>query len=162
MEILTMHNILNDIYDKAEELNRKIGDSHYKTDLQSYNKHVINISGKYYSQKYYMPVITIENRGDICFNFDSIEFEFYITKEEMPYIDLEHLISDYEKELNIYEFKDCTIDIYRVGDSPNDVLSKINNSFDDKFGVSINCSSLSDSEIIERFNLVSSLLNKNI
>ena len=162
MDILQIHNILNDIYSKAEELNRKINNLNYKTSLQSYNNHFISIDGKYYNQKYYMPVISVENRGDICFNINSIEFEFYVTKEQITHIDLEHLISDYKKELNIYEYKDCTIDIYKIGDNKYDVLSKVNDSFDNKFGISINCSSLTYSEIIQHFNIISSLLNKNL
>lgn len=161
MDILQMHNILNNIYNKAEKLNKKINDMHYKTSLQSYNNHFININDIYYKQKYYMPVISVENKGDICFNIDSIGFEFYVTKDQMTDIDLENLISNYKKELNIYEYKDCTIDIYRIGDNKYDVLSKINNSFDNKFGISIDCSSLSDSEIIQHFNIICSLLNKN-
>ncbi len=160
MNILQMHNIFNNIYNKAEELNKRFS-LHYKTTFQSYNNHFININGKYYNQKYYMPVITVENIGDICFNIDSIEFEFYVTKEQIIHIDLEHLISEYKKELNIYEYKDCTNDIYIIGDNKYDILNKVSNSLDNKFGISINCSSLSDSEIIHHFNIVSSLLNKN-
>ncbi|MCM1052836.1 MAG: DUF3201 domain-containing protein [Ruminococcus sp.] len=161
MDILEMHNILNNIYNKAEELNKKINDLHYKTSLQSYNNHFISINNNYYKQKYYMPVISVENKGDICFNINSIEFEFYVTKSQMTNIDLETLIRNYKKELNIYEYKDCTIDIYRIGDNKYDVLNKIDNSFDNKFGISIDCSSLSDSEIIQHFNIICSLLNKN-
>ena len=161
MNILQMHNILNDLYDRAEKFNKKLNDLHYITSFQSYNNHFININGNYYKQNYYMPVITVENKGDICFNFNSIEFEFYVTKEQMIDINLEKLINDYKNDLNIYEYKNCTIDIYKIGDSKDEILNKINNSLDDKFGISFNCSSLSDVDIIKHFRLICSLLKRN-
>lgn len=58
MDILQIHNILNNIYNKAEEINRQLINLHYKTSLQSYNNHFINVDGKYYNQKV---TIQIEN-----------------------------------------------------------------------------------------------------
>jgi len=161
LNILEIHKVLNEIYDKAEKLNIKLNELHYKTTFQSYNNHFININGEYYRQKYYMPVISVEDKGDICFNIDLIEFEFYITKDKIIDIDLDKLIRIYKKELHIYEYENCTIDIYKIGDREVKVLSKINNSADKKFGISIDCSSVSNSDIIQHFNVICSLLNKN-
>lgn len=160
MDILPIHNILNNIYDKAENLNKLLNDLHYKTCFQSYHNHVISINGNYYQQKYYMPVITVDNKGDICFNFDLIAFEFYITKEQMNHINLDRLIHDYQMQLSIYEYADCTIDIYQIGDYKQEILNKIQQSSDHKFGISIDVTSLSYSEIIRHFHIVSTFLNK--
>lgn len=107
-----------------------------------------------------MPVISVENSGDICFNINSIEFEFYVTKKQISCINWDYLINHYKKELNVYEYKNCTIDIYQLGDNNFDIISKVNNSSDNKFGISISCSSLSDSEIIQHFNKISSIIIK--
>lgn len=108
-----------------------------------------------------MPVISVENKGDICFNIGSIEFEFYVTKDQIVDIDLENIISNYKRELNIYEYENCTVDIYLIGDNKQDVLNKVNNSFDNKFGIAINCISASDVEIIHQFNRIDVLLRKD-
>lgn len=160
MNILEMHKLLNSTYEKAEEINKVLNKLQYKTTFKSFNHHYININGNYYKQKYFMPVISIENRGDICFNLNIIEYEFYITKEEVNKIDLASLINNYAKELNIYELNNCTIDLYKIGDTKEDVLNKINKSLDNKFGISINCTKFSNNNIIKHFNQISLLLNK--
>lgn len=160
MDIKKIHEVLNDIYDKAENFNKELMEFGYKTNLASYNNHYINISGCYYKQKYYMPVISIEDKGDICFNINSIEYEFYVTKEQIDFIDLDKLIDRYKNELGIYEYDNCDVDIYKLGDKREDVLNKVRKSLDNKFGISINCSSFSNEEIIKHFAKVCTLLNK--
>ncbi len=159
MDIKMIHDVLNNIYKRAESYNDELSKLGYKTYLQSYNNHYIRIDGKLCKQDYYMPVISIIDCGDICFNLDSIEFEFYVTKRQMDSIDLDGLINNYKNELSIYEFINCTVDMYKSGDSKDDVLAKIAKSLDTKFGISIDCSTLSKDDIIRHFNLVCSLLN---
>lgn len=53
---------------------------------------------------------------------------------------LELLMKQYHDKLSIYEFEDCTIDIYVNGDKREELLNKITNSKDSKFGISIDCS----------------------
>jgi hypothetical protein len=67
-EIRKQHEFLNDIYNKAELFLKKLQDNNIKATLNSYNKHYIKINDKYELQRYFMPVISIENKGDICFN----------------------------------------------------------------------------------------------
>lgn len=160
MNIKSIHELLNGIYDKAEKLNNNLTKLNYKTELSSYNKHIIKIDDKYYEQKYYMPVISILNKGDICFNFERVEFEFYISEDEIDNIDLDALINDYKNVLNIYEFKDSTIDIYQIGDNKFDILNKIKTSKDNKFGISLDVTHLSNEDIINCFNKVLKILNK--
>lgn len=160
MDILKIHNMLEEIYNHAERLKDTLISKNFKVTLASYNRHVINIEGKLYEQKYYMPVITVDNIGDICFNMNSIEFEFYVTKEDFDDINLNKLLGDYRDQLQIYEYEDCLKDIYKIGDSKEEVIRKVSNSKDDKFGVSIDVTNLSDEEIIEQFKIVANLLNK--
>lgn len=160
MDIKSIHEILNNIYDKAESVNDELKRLNYKVELDSFNKHFINIDNKYLEQKYFMPVITVLNKGDICFNLNSIEFEFYVTHEDIKDIDLESLISNYKESLNIYEFTICTTDLYKIGDTYQDLLDKINKSTDSKFGISINVTRLSIEDIIKTFNKVCLILKK--
>lgn len=160
MDILQIHKTLNNIYDRVEKLDKKLKELGYKSYLASYNNHFLSIDGNFYNQKYYMPVISIGDKGDICFNLESIEFEFYITKEDMFKINLDELILNYKQVLSIYEYKECTVDLYKVGDNRENILEKVNKSKDKKFGISINCSLLSDEEIIDNFKKVCLLLDK--
>ena len=46
-----------------------------------YNGHYIKINDKYEYQKYPVPVISIEGKGDIGFNIDGVWIEFFIDRE---------------------------------------------------------------------------------
>ena len=106
-----------------------------------------------------MPVISFKGKGDICFNMDIIELEFYISKEKLLYNpNLDKLIKSYANNLNIYEFEDCTIDLYKIGDNRMRLLEKISKCPDDKIGISIDCSEYEMKEIINHFNIIYNLL----
>lgn len=47
MDIKSIHEILNNIYDKAESVNDELKRLNYKVELDSFNKHFINIDNKY-------------------------------------------------------------------------------------------------------------------
>lgn len=66
------------------------------------------------------------------------------------------LIIQYKDYLNIYEFEDCTIDIYVNGDKKEDLYKKLKQSKDSKFGISVNC--LQKKDIIRHFNNICALL----
>lgn len=158
-KIVEYHMFLNKIYEDAEKLFEYLVMLSYKATLNSYNNHYISINGKYENQKYFMPVISIENTGDICFNLDGIEFEFFIDKEKILKLSkLEDLLNEYKSVLHIYEFNDCTIDIYTKEDTKQDLLRKVIDSKETKFGISINCLFYSSKDILNYFNTICSLL----
>ncbi|MCH5167175.1 MAG: DUF3201 domain-containing protein [Erysipelotrichales bacterium] len=158
--IICCHKILDNIYFNAERYLKILIDLAYDATLSSYNNHYININGELVHQKYYMPVISIKDKGDICFNLDGIEFEFYKTKEELLNdINLDELLTNYENELSIYEFEDCTNDLYEPKMNIESIIQNIKNSKDSKFGISINCHHFSDEEIIRHFENICKLLN---
>lgn len=157
---LLCHQVLTQIYNDAELLFRELKELSYEVSLNSYNNHYINIDKILVRQDYYMPVITIKNKGDICFNFDTIQFEFYISKDNLiNNVNLNKLISEYKSRLNIYEFENCTIDIYQSNDSTQVLLEKLRNNKNDKFGISIDCYNFSNKDIIKHFNKVCLILN---
>lgn len=158
-KIVECHQFLNNIYEDAEKMLEHIIGLSYNATINSYNNHYININGKYEEQKYFMPVISIVDKGDICFNLDGIAFEFYIVKEKLLQLKaLEELLVQYGSVLNIYEFEDCTIDIYLNGDSKEELFRKVKQSKDSKFGIAIDCSSFEAKDIINHFNRICSLL----
>lgn len=159
-KILEFHNTYNKIYDDAESLLKQLNELSYKAKLGSYNNHYIRYQDNYLHQKYYMPVITVEDIGDICFNIDGIAFEFYLLKEELLKLnELGELLNQFKQELNIYEYDNCTNDIYIINDTEAELLEKIKRSNDKKFGISIDCSNVEMKDIIITFNKVCSLLN---
>lgn len=154
------HQLLTEIYNKSENLFEELKKLKYDASLNSYNNHYIKIDNKLVKQKYFMPVITIRDKGDICLNFDIVEFEFYISKDNLVNnVNLNKLISEYKDVLSIYKLEDCTFDLYKVGDTVQSLLTKVNNIKDNKFGISINCSDFSNNSIIEHFNNICLLLN---
>ncbi len=160
---LEYHQFLNDIYIRCEKCLEYLHQLSYEATLNSYNHHYININGTYLKQEYYMPVITVENKGDICFNMGIIEFEFYISKEELVKSEiLTLLINKYEESLSVYEFEDCTKDMYHFGDTKEVVLKRIKESKDLKFGIGINVSHLEYNEIVWHFNQVCQILKKDV
>lgn len=159
-KILEFHNTYNKIYEDAENLLQQLNELSYKVKLGSFNNHYIKYKDSYLHQKYYMPVITVNDIGDICFNIDGISFEFYLLKEDLLMLnELEELLKQFKQELYIYEYENCTNDIYVINDTKAELLEKIKRSSDKKFGISIDCSNLEIKDIIIRFNKVCSLLN---
>lgn len=159
-KILECHKLLEETYNKAESLFCELIKIEYDATLESYNNHYLKLNGNYVCQKYYMPVITIKNKGDICFNLAKTELEFYIPKEIFLNLSsLDQLLLTYKKFLNIYEFTNCTIDIYSENDTKTSLIEKINSSNVDLFGLSVDCSSMNNEEIIYTFYDLCKLLN---
>ena len=158
--IISCHKILDNIYSNAERYFKTLTNLSYDATLASYNNHYIKINGELVHQKYYMPVISIKDKGDICLNLDGIEFEFYKTKEELlSSINLSELLTNYQNEVSIYEYENCTKDLYKPKMNIESIKENIKNSKDSTFGISINCHHYSDEEIIKHFENVCKLLN---
>lgn len=156
-EILNMHNEMMNVYNLALEV-YKVMDK--KFSLGYYNNHLIKLRGEYIKQDYYMPVISYEDKGDICFNFDEVSYEVYLTKEEIKdYLD--DLISKYKDSLSIYTTTNCDIDLYAIGDSKEDVLKRLDDLSDEEIGITIIESSRVNKVIVNNFKELLELLKRN-
>lgn len=158
-EIRKQHEFLNDIYNKAEIFLKKLQNNNIKATLNSYNKHYIKINDKYELQRYFMPVISIENKGDICFNLDGLSLEFFLSKDKLILNDnLLDIVEKYNYNLEIYSNENCLNDLYFKGISLEKLKENIISCNDDIIGITINCQNLIDEKIIDCFNNVCKLL----
>ena len=138
-QIKICHNLLNDIYSDCEKLYNKVRIQYENVRMNSYNGHYIRINDKYEYQKYYMPVISIDDIGDICFNLDGISLEFFVDKNNLlNNCDFNSLLnSDYDVE--IYDANDSTIDLYEKDMTLDLFISKMKQWKSNLIGITINC-----------------------
>jgi len=149
-DIQEIHEYLTKIYNNAELLFKKVQNKYNEADLSSFTNHYIMINNKMEHQKYFMPVITVNRIGDICFNLDGISFEFVLKKAELIDLDLDYLIKNYAS-INIYSQNDCLKDFYTKGNTVNQVIDKILNSEENNFGISFDCDNNNFDMIITNF-----------
>ncbi len=155
-EIRKCHNLLNNIYSNCEKLYNKVRMQYKNVQVKSYNGHYIRINGKYEYQKYYMPVISIDDIGDICFNFDGISLEFFIDKNKLLNNCNFNLLFNYDVE--IYDANDSTIDIYEKGMEFDLFIEKLKNWKSSLIGITINCQGGVDDDIVNVFENISVIL----
>ena len=136
MNIEECHKLLNNVYIDCENLYDEIKNLFSNVKMDSYNSHYIKINSKYEYQKYFMPVISIGEIGDICFNLDGISFEFFMDKDNLVNnCNFDELLN-YNVEM--YNAYDSTIDIYEDGLSKDEIISKIIDCKYDKIGITVN------------------------
>jgi len=163
MELLTensvefIHNKFNDVYSLAESFFEAIkSEEGYKTSYGFFSGNYIKLKGKYEYQKYPIPVITIENKGDIGFNIDGVWFEYFLKKDDFIRSNLEGLIIKHK--LEIYGGTHCLIDFYFEGKSAADVFESVRNSEEEIIGVAVYLNDMQYMNIKESFKDVCSLL----
>lgn len=143
-----IHDKLNKIYDEAEDVLTLVKEKFPKAVLNSYKGHYIKIDGTYVYQKYYMPVISNDDKGDICFNLDGISLEFFVSQEKFKKIDISKLINlDYKVE--IYDGDNSEEDIYYEGMNINELINNIQKY--KNIGITINCQNIDKEKILELF-----------
>ncbi len=155
-KIKNCHKLLNDVYSNCEEMYNKIRKKYKNAKMESYNGHYIRINDKYEYQKYYMPVISIDGFGDICFNFDGISLEFFVDKSKLLNNCNFKLLFNYNVEL--YDANDSTIDIYEKGMKVNLFIDKLKKWKSNLIGITINCQDRLDDDIINIFENISAIL----
>ncbi len=159
-KIIECHEVLNNIYDKSKNFFDILESNNVKSSLNSYNKHYIKINNKYELQKYFMPVISVYNKGDICFNLDGTSLEFFIDKKKILLIDnLLDIVEKHNYNLEIYSNENCLEDLYFKGISDLKLKENILNCNDNTIGITINCQKLSNNEVKKCFNDVCCILN---
>lgn len=103
-----------------------------------------------------MPVISINDIGDICFNLDGISLEFFVDKNNLLNNCNFNSLLNYNVE--IYDAKDSTIDIYEK-DMPLDLLiNKLVQWESNLIGITINCQDKNEEEVISIFESISTIL----
>lgn len=131
-----IHNKLNEIYSMAESAFEFIkNESDLKASYGFFSGNYININGIYEYQKYPIPVISVEGKGDVGFNIDYIWFEFFLNKDAFNNADIETLINEYKIE--IYGGKDCLKDFYFEGKSISSLFHDVNISKEETICIAI-------------------------
>lgn len=155
-QIKNCHNLLNNVYGDCENLYNRIKQQYENVKMNSYKGHYIKINNEYKYQKYYMPVISINNVGDICFNLDGISLEFFIDKNKLLNDCNFNLLLNYNVE--IYDANDSTIDIYEKGMQVDLFIKKLKHWKSNLIGITINCQDKNDKEIINIFEIIRTIL----
>lgn len=146
--LIYVHDKINTVYEHANNLYEKLKDT---CELGHFNKHLIKVNNSFIEQAYYMPVISMQDKGDICFNFDDVSYEFYFTRENLQKY-LEVLIEKYPDKLSIYTSANCDVDLYFVGDKVNDINDKLNEyDKEEVMGITIDANDFSDKYIVDNF-----------
>ncbi len=147
-EIIFVHDRISRIYDYAKEIYENLKDT---CELGYFNKHLIKVNNSFIEQPYYMPVISMQDRGDICFNFDDVSYEFYLTRENLQKY-LEELIEKYADKLSVYTSANCDVDLYFVGDNFSDVNKKLEEyEKSEIMGITIDANDFDDKKIVDNF-----------
>lgn len=152
------HFLLNNLYCRCEKLYEIVKKEYKCVEMKSYFGHYIRIHGQYMYQKYYMPVISIISKGDICFNLDGVSLEFFLAKDVFLETCCFDKLFSLPYSVEIYDKKNSTIDFYKKGMSENDFVKKLRVCNCDEIGITINCQSLSDDDVISFFNEVCLIL----
>lgn len=156
--INSIHNKLNHIYSLGEDVFESIkNESNLQVNYGFFSGHYIKVNGRYEYQKYPIPVVSIEGKGDIGFNIDGVWFEFFIDKVVFSKVDIESLISMYKVE--IYGGNNCLIDFYIEGKSVSDIFHDIDISDEKTMGIAIYLDNMKSPSIKEIFFDVCKLLN---
>lgn len=127
---INKYNALNEIY---EPLNRKMANIYkeiknkgYKVSNGWYNMHSVKYKKNFLIEFFPIPVITIEDIGEIGVDLDSIFLETTISKEKALNIDYDALIRKYSIE--VYGADDYLTDFYNSSMSSSDIKTRIQNS----------------------------------
>ena len=154
-----MHALLNQTYELSRNVLEELTHQGMQATLKNYSGHYIKINWQYEYQAYPIPVIIVEEVGDIGINLNQIHFEFFVKKEELDEFKVAELLE--EGDLEFYGGKECLLDFYSKGDTPKQVMDKIGDS--DEAYIGIACyrnKEESIEEIITAFIRMRDLLKK--
>lgn len=153
-----IHDTLNKIYEEANSIYIQVKKAYPSSSINSYNGHFLRINNEYVYQHYYMPVISNEERGDICFNLDGISFEFFLKTEEFRKIALNELLK-LPYSIEMYDGENSEEDIYYQDMDIEELYNQISKL--EKIGITINCQTLPHEEIVSLFTKVSNIIYPN-
>lgn len=155
MNIELIHNTLNKIYTDAYEVYQKAKKKYPNASINAYNGHYIRINNAYIYQHYYMPVISNGTLGDICFNLDGISLEFFLNIKEFKNINLEDL-KNISYPVEMYNGNNSEEEILFQDMTYEELINKISSM--EMIGITINCQTLKQDEVITLFSQVSKII----
>ncbi|MBN2675799.1 MAG: DUF3201 domain-containing protein [Alphaproteobacteria bacterium] len=158
--LLLIHDFFNTIYQKADKLENLLKNENVSYTRGNYTHHYINIDGKESLQNYFIPVFTIENKGDIGFNLDGIFFEIMQKKDNLSTHQIGTILNRFPN-VEIYGYDDCLKYFYKTGDSAKNIFYNICTSHETiiQFNLML---PLTDSakDILQEFNLFVSVIKE--
>ncbi|MCT4553022.1 MAG: DUF3201 domain-containing protein [Alphaproteobacteria bacterium] len=156
-KISIIHNHFNNIYKIANNIENILKEKNIKFKKGNYTNHYISINNKFKLQKYYIPVFTIKNTGDIGINIDKIFFEIPIKKSKLNTNKIKKIVEQFPK-IEIYGYKNCLNDFYKNNDIEK-LLLNIKNSHEKfiQFNLESEISTKAN-DIVNKFNSLSILI----
>ncbi len=122
LDLEKVHLMLNNLYERAQELRDELMSRGFKCRIVDAKGNYLLLSGSYVRQQYAIPVVEVEEKGDIGFNLDGPFFEFSLSREQLTRIDLKSLRRRFRVE--IFEGDSAMTDFYSDGDSLQNVLNR--------------------------------------
>lgn len=122
--------ILNSIYkplcDKSAEIYQALKDAEYQVTCQFHNNHSVKRNNDFATEYFPIPVISIENLGDIGVDINSVWFEVVLPKEKAIKLDYANIANRYRVE--IYGSDNFLCDLYNEQIDVSKIVSNISNS----------------------------------
>lgn len=131
MPIRETHELLNLVYDKANQIEEHLKKLALPFTRGSYHNHYISFDDAYHLQKYPLPVFTIEGAGDIGVNIDGVFFEFTVKRLDLTPEVIAEIIRRYP-DIEIYGYQDCLHDFYSKGTQTGKAIAEIGRVTEDK------------------------------
>lgn len=150
MKIEEIHHFLNRLYELSKDICEILDTKGIKNRFVNSPKNYIRINGKYELQQYPIPLIIIENQGDIGINLDGIFFEFFVSKESILNLELMKLQRD-GYTLEIYGGDNCMVDYYSETISEFMFRERIRESREENFGIAFYSHTQDKKQIVDDF-----------
>ncbi len=123
-------NKLNEIYkplcEKTTEIKNKLNELGFCVKSGFYNNHYVKCDNGFLTEHFPIPVISVENIGDIGIDINSIWIEIILSRDEAILLDYAHMAHIYNFE--VYGVNEYLHDFYNAQSDPRLVVEKINNS----------------------------------
>ena len=134
--IKTIHERLNQIYIRANNDYKDLLNRRFTCQLVFFKENYLQVDGQYQLQHYPIPIITVNEIGDIGYNLDMIFFEFAFEKSDFLEIDLSHILN-HDNAIEIYGGDDCLADFYQKGDTQEIIREKVQHSYEQNIMMSV-------------------------
>lgn len=154
-----IHDHLNRIYTRATKDYKGFLNRCVDCRLDFFKENYLHIDGQYRLQHYPIPIISVNEIGDIGYNLDQIFFEFALEKKDFLSKDLSDFINHYNS-LEIYGGHDCLIDFNEKNDTPEMIRKKVQHSDETIIMLSVYFDYACDS-LIDTFIKTSNTLKNN-
>jgi len=128
-----LNSIYKPIWDRADGIGRDLQEQGYTVAKGFYNNHSVKIDGRFVTEFFPIPVITVKGVGDIGVDLDYVWFEIVLPKEKALSLDYHSIAKEYKFE--IYGSRDYLKDIYNEQIAISDIVPCIKDSLETDFCV---------------------------